>query len=83
VDKTKPFAMPADGTRITVQCDDCVAEKNAPGGSGWAPGEGHENVDFSIELPLEEEFAIVTCPRGHEHGVVRLGTERAANFGYA
>jgi hypothetical protein len=34
-------------------------------------------------LPLDEDYATVRCAHGHEHLVLREGSERAASFGFA
>lgn len=87
MDRSQPHLMPAGSTeRRDVICDECVHEKNVgvhPTGA-WSRDRGDRaDVEFTIVLSLDEDFAIVECPHGHQHGVVREGTERARNFGYA
>lgn len=81
----EPILIEPDATRFSAICDDCVREKNRPFESGrsWAQGEGHEDVTVSGELPLDQDDAWVDCAYGHRHLVIRRGSERARNFGYA
>lgn len=81
----EPVVIDRDATRFSAICDECVREKNRPFEShrGWAQGEGHEDVSVSGALPLDQDEAWVECPYGHRHLVVRRGSERARNFGYA
>lgn len=81
----EPVVIERDATRFSVICDQCVQEKNRPSesGRGWAQGEGHEDVVVSGELPLDQDDVWAECPYGHRHLVIRRGSERARNFGYA
>lgn len=87
----EPIIVPRDETTFSAICDQCVRDRNEPWRSGRAPwgrdehgrDEGYEDVTVSGELPLDQDEAWVTCPYGHRHLVLREGSQRARNFGYA
>lgn len=56
--------------------------KNAPHESGrsWAPGDDLSDVAIAGTLSLDTEADWFRCPYGHEHYVIRRGTETAARF---
>jgi hypothetical protein len=81
VSTPEPIFVPADAKRMTAECDDCVAEKNrGVNGRGWSPGEDHSDIQFEVELPLDQDRAWVKCRYGHDHLAVRSGTEAAERF---
>ena len=75
-----PHLVPRDRENFSYICDRCAAEKNA-GRGGWIAGEGLDDVTVAGTLPLDQDEAWVACAHGHEHLVIRDGSERARNFG--
>lgn len=81
--KPEPHFAPRDATTYSFLCPDCVHEKNAPrSGRAWSAGEAYEDVTASGDMPTDIDEQWVTCHHGHEHLVIREGSERAANFGH-
>jgi hypothetical protein len=83
-DPQPPILVKRDATDFSALCQQCIFEKNSPfhPDRAWARGENHADVTVSGTLPLDEEEAWVKCSYGHEHLVLRAGSERARNFGY-
>jgi len=79
-----PIIVPAEAEAFSAICDQCTEEKNSPfvRERGWAPAEDRSDVRVEGKLPLGVDELHVKCPYGHEHLVLRLGSQRAANFGF-
>jgi hypothetical protein len=80
----QPILIGREQVTFSVPCDECVREKNEPGGSGWATTDAAELSDVMLEgeLSLDEDDAWVECRRGHRHFAVREGSERAGILGF-
>jgi hypothetical protein len=81
----RPYLVSRDATDYSFICDYCVYEKNSPFHPERLPywrGDDHSNAEASGPMPLELDEQSVKCQHGHEHLVLREGSERAANFGF-
>jgi hypothetical protein len=77
-----PIFVGSESRSFDVVCDWCVREKNYPDNPtrGSAADEELDDVRVRGELPLGEDRATVTCPHGHEHVVLREGSDAARDF---
>lgn len=68
-----PILIGTNATTYEAICDKCVEEKNSPfeRDRAWAPGEGHEDVTISGDVPVDLDELWVECAHGHRHLVQR------------
>jgi hypothetical protein len=74
----EPSVLRENQTTRTLLCGICLREKNLGlRGRGWTDDEKDEDIRFVVELPLGQEEGMFTCSHGHEHYVVREGSDAA------
>jgi hypothetical protein len=79
----RPHFVSFDATTYSFVCDDCVYEKNSPlhpDRSAFGRNSVRTDTELAGPMPLELHEKWVECRHGHEHLVLREGSERAANF---
>jgi hypothetical protein len=80
VSDPQPVFVRSDATSYAFLCHDCVREKNSHGtGRAWAVGEDHTDVTVIGPFALDVDKAWVTCAYGHDHLVLREGSDQAVN----
>ena len=75
--------MKPGATSFWAICEECVHEKNSPFFSrraAWTRGEDSSDVSVNGEIALDLDKLAVKCPYGHEHLVLRRGSQIARNF---